>query len=57
MFRRMLLLLRIRNAIASKEWITACSNMELTTIGHWTADWSSCIREIQAEISELMEEL
>lgn len=53
-----LLLLKIRNAIADKEWQTACANME-TARGGWTCDWhQGCIEadaRLQAAVKELEE--
>ena len=51
-----LLLLKIRNAIADKEWYTACANMQ-TDRGGWTCDWKQCVVEADARLDKAVKEL
>ena len=51
-----LLLLKIRNKIADKEWATACANMETARNGQWTCDWYADIRRDDAELQGLINE-
>jgi len=54
---RELLLLKLRNAIANKEWATACANMQTASAGAWTCDWYAGIREAERELEEVMRQL
>ena len=49
---RELALLKIRNAIADKEWATACANMETAQRGEWSCDWYQGVREAEAVLQE-----
>lgn len=49
-----LLLLRLRDAISCKEWVTACANRETAQFGAWSADWGEGIREAQERIDEIL---
>lgn len=54
---RELLLLKIRNAIANKEWATASANMQTALGGRWTCDWYADVRENDLLLRELMAQL
>jgi len=54
---RELLLLRLRSAIADKEWAIACANMEIANRWEWSCDWSEGMRRAQAEIDDLTRQL
>jgi hypothetical protein len=49
-----LLALKLRNAIASKEWITAAANVEVAKYGEWQCDWYTAMREAENEITALL---
>ena len=51
------LLLKLRSAIADKEWITACANMDTARAGSWTCDWHEGMRQAQKEIDEILKKL
>ena len=51
-----LLALRIRNAIADKEWLTAAANHDVAKFGEWQCDWQEGIRDANRELHELWEE-
>jgi hypothetical protein len=51
-----LLALRIRNAIADKEWLTAAANHDVAKFGQWQCDWQEGIRDVNRELHELWEE-
>jgi hypothetical protein len=51
---REIFLLRLRGAIAEKEWITAQANME-TARGGWACDWAIGMQQAQAQIDHLTE--
>lgn len=55
--RRELLLLKLRNAIADKEWATACANMETARAGQWTCDWYEGVRDSDAELRDIIKKL
>jgi len=48
------LLLKLRNAIADKEWTIACANME-TRIGGWRCDWYREIRIVDKDVIKYIE--
>ena len=50
--KREVLLLKIRNAIADKEWATACANMETARSGAWTCNWDHDWRESGQRLTE-----
>lgn len=54
---REILLLKLRNAIADKEWATACANMETARAGQWTCDWYQGVREADAELQDVIKQL
>lgn len=54
---REILLLKLRNAIADKEWATACANMETARAGQWTCDWYQGVREAEAELQAIIKQL
>ena len=54
---RELLLLKLRSAIADKEWATACANMGTARAGQWTCDWYKGIRDADAELRGIIEKL
>jgi hypothetical protein len=47
---REFLLLKIRNAIADKEWAAACGNMETARSGAWSCDWYQDIRRAEGDL-------
>lgn len=51
---REILLLRLRDAIAEKEWIIAQANRDLSN-GGWTCDWNIGMRQAQAEVNHLID--
>lgn len=53
-FERELLLLRLRSAIADKEWVTACANMETEHRDGWSCDWHTGMREAHNEIESII---
>lgn len=55
--QRELLLLKLRNAIANKEWATACANMETSRAGQWTCDWYQGVRDAESELQEIISQL
>ena len=54
---RELLLLKLRNAIADKEWSIACANMETARNGHWTSDWFAPVRNSEDALHGIIETL
>jgi hypothetical protein len=56
MVDRDVILLKIRQLIAQKEFITAKANYELQR-GGWQADWSACQNEIEKELTDLLKEV
>ena len=44
------LLLDLRDAIADKEWVIACANMQTASADAWTCDWHQGMREAQQHI-------
>lgn len=48
-------LLKLRNAIAQKEFITASANAELAWYEKWQCDWSITIRELNEEIARIVQ--
>ena len=50
---RPLLELRIRSAVADKEFVTAMANNDLHRYGEWRCDYSEWSREIVKEIEDL----
>lgn len=51
------LLLMLRDAIADKEWTTACANMETARAGEWTCNWHEGMSEAQKRIDEILYQL
>jgi len=51
-----LLILQLRNAIADKEWVIACANME-TARGGWTCDWHEGIQKADASVQYAIEQI
>jgi len=51
---REIFLLRLRDAIAEKEWIMAQANHELSQ-GGWRCDWTIGMAQTQAQIDHLTE--
>jgi hypothetical protein len=51
---REIFLLRLRDAVAEKEWITAQANRDLSN-GGWTCDWTIAMGQAQAQIDHLTE--
>ncbi len=51
-----LALLKLRNAVASKEQFIAMANMETAREG-WTCDWSIGMNQAQDEINQLVGEI
>ena len=51
---REIFLLRLRDAIAEKEWITAQANHELGQ-GGWRCDWTIGMNQAQAQIDHFVE--
>ena len=51
---REIFLLRLRDAIAEKEWITAQANHELAQ-GGWRCDWTIGMNQTQAQIDHFTE--
>jgi len=49
---REFLLLKLRSAIADKEWAIACANME-TARGGWTCNWHSEMQAAHQEIETI----
>lgn len=49
-----LFMLRLRDAIADKEWITAQANHELNQ-GGWRCDWSIAMSQAQAQVDHMIE--
>jgi len=47
------LFLQLRSAIADKEWVIACANMETAARDGWSCDWHQGMREAQAEIDRI----
>ena len=55
---REVLLLRLRNAIADKEWTIACANKDSFLLeGVWSCDWHKDMREAQEEINWVLHQL
>ena len=52
-----LLVLRFRNAIADKEFFTACANGETAKFGEWQSNWHSPMQEIEQEITDIRAEM
>jgi len=52
-----LLLLRLRSAIADKEWMIACANMETASAGHWTCAWDKEMHASHVEILALIAQI
>ena len=48
-------ILRVRNAIADKEWITAAANHDVAKFGSWQCDWSEGIRDANRELHALQQ--
>lgn len=57
MFKKFVLLMKLRDAIADKEWTTACANMEMSRSGGWSCDWHQGMREAQERIDKILVEL
>lgn len=53
---RELFLLRLRDAIAEKEWLIAQANHELAQ-GGWRCDWTIGMTQAQAQIDSLTDRL
>ena len=53
---RALALLLLRSAIADKEWVIACANME-TQKGGWTCDWPMEMIRAEQSIVEILAKL
>ena len=51
------LLLELRNAIADKEWVIACANMETAKNESWSCDWYQGMSECQDRIEDILAEL
>jgi hypothetical protein len=51
---REIFLLRLRDAIAEKEWTTAQANKELAQ-GGWRCDWTIYMNQTQAQIDHFTE--
>lgn len=51
-----LLLLKLRSAIASKEFFVSCANRD-NDRGGWSADWSEAVRVTDEEITSLISEI
>lgn len=49
-----LLLLKLRNAIADKEWLRHYAEYQMNRGGEWIYDWPQAIREKDKEIDELI---
>ena len=47
---RDVLLLKIRNAVANKEWATANANRDLSQSGSWSCDWYHDVRETESNV-------
>lgn len=54
---RELLLLKLRNAIAAKEWLTARANYETAWFEEWKSDWAVPIAEVDIEIGGIISKL
>lgn len=52
-----LLLLKLRNAIADKEFVTAAANREITHYGEWQCDHAASQRFYEMQIDALIIEL
>lgn len=50
------LALKIRSAIATKEWYTAAANGDIANYGAWREDYRERINETEAEIERLFKE-
>lgn len=50
------LALRIRNAIADKEWFTAAANFDTTRYGEWMGDYSDAVKVVDLELKKLWEQ-
>jgi len=52
-----LLFLRLRSAIADKEWMIACANMETAQSGRWTCAWDKEMHASHVEILALIAQI
>jgi hypothetical protein len=55
--RDTVVLLRLRSAVADKEWTTACANRDLAVRGDWSCDWYQDMMHAQREIEKCLLEL
>lgn len=52
-----LLLLRLRSAIADKEWVIAQANRETHHGDFWTCDWNQGVQDAESEIQSLIQQI
>lgn len=55
--RKEQVLLELRSAIADKEWIIACANMETARADSWTCDWHQGMAQAQERIDGCLDVL
>lgn len=48
-----LLALRLRNAIADKEWCIACANADISKYGEWQMNWHARMQEIEQDLNDI----
>ncbi len=51
------ILIKMRDAVASKEAATATANRELQCLGQWRCDWSEVFTQCDVEFSNLNSQL
>jgi hypothetical protein len=52
-----ILTLRLRDAIADKEWCIARANNDVAKYGEWQCDWNLWMKECQDRIELILREL
>ena len=50
-------MLKLRNLVADKEWLTASANHELARYGEWQCNWHEGILQVDQEIEKLIVEI
>lgn len=57
MYNMDLLHLKLRSAIADKEWYIACANHDVARFDNWLCDYSQGIALAQSEIDSLLKQI
>ena len=51
------LLLKLRNAIADKEWVIASANHETAHFDHWSCGWNEGVLMADKEVEKIIAEI